>query len=383
MGGDDNRDRRVGRHRPEATKAGQGGDAEVVGRATSMPDFAGNVDSQELFRLALEASPTGMLMVDEQGIIVLVNAQIEGLFGYSRWELIGQPVEILVPLRFSARHPDFRANFLTEPRARPMGAGRDLYGRRKDGSEIAVEIGLNPMATKEGRFILSSVVDITARKRAEKVLAAQRDDLDRKNREREVLLKEVYHRVKNNLQVISSLLNLQADQITDQRARELLEESCNRVYSIALVHEQLYQSTDLARVNFSVYLQELVEHLKVLFDPGELVTVETIAEPVHLPVDIAIPCGLLVNELVTNALTHAFEPGMTGTVRVELSRCVDGEVRLCVNDTGRGLPNHLDVVSAKTLGLELVGKLAKQIRGKLKVVSDHGASFDLRFHCVA
>lgn len=343
------------------------------------PDFTPGADSQELFRLALEASPTGMLMVDEQGVIVLVNAQIERLFGYARHELIGQPVEILVPLRFGAQHPVYRHSFLQDPRARPMGAGRDLYGRRKDGSEIAVEIGLNPMTTNEGRFVLSSVVDITARKRAEEVLAAQRDDLDRKNREREVLLKEVYHRVKNNLQVISSLLNLQAGQITDQRARELLEESCNRVYSIALVHEQLYQSTDLARVNFSVYLQELVDHLKVLFDPGALVSVETIAEEVHLPVDIAIPCGLLVNELITNALIHAFEPGQSGKVRVELHKGPAGEVRLCVIDSGRGLPNQLDVVSANSLGLELVGKLAKQIRGKLKVVNDHGASFELRF----
>lgn len=347
------------------------------------PNFAPGAESQELFRLALEASPTGMLMVDGRGEIVLVNAQIERLFGYSRKELIGQPVEILVPFRFSANHPAFRHRFLQAPRARPMGAGRDLYGRRKDGSEIAVEIGLNPMTTREGSFILSSVVDITARKRAEEILAAQRDDLDRKNREREVLLKEVYHRVKNNLQVISSLLNLQAGQITDKRARELLEESRNRVYSIALVHEQLYQSTDLARVNFSVYLQELVDHLKVVFDPGEHVSVETIAEVVHLPVDVAIPCGLLVNELVTNALIHAFEPGQSGKVRVELQKCSEGDVRLCVNDNGRGLPNHLDVVSANTLGLELVGKLAKQIHGKLRVVNDHGASFDLRFRCGA
>lgn len=349
----------------------------------SVDSFAPGADSQELFRLALEASPTGMLMVDERGVIVLVNAQIEGLFGYSRRELIGQPVEILVPSRFSGRHPEFRVSFLRDPHARPMGAGRDLYGRRKDGSEIAVEIGLNPMVTKEGRFVLSSVVDITARKRAEEVLAAQRDDLDRKNHEREVLLKEVYHRVKNNLQVISSLLNLQAAQLADERARELLEESCNRVYSIALVHEQLYQSTDLARVNFSVYLQELVDHLKVLFDPGERVSVETVTEVVHLPVDIAIPCGLLVNELVTNALIHAFEPGQAGEVRVSLTKGPGGEVRLAVADTGRGLPSHLDVVSANTLGLELVGKLARQIHGTLKVVNDHGASFDLRFNCRA
>jgi two-component system, sensor histidine kinase PdtaS len=362
----------------------EGAAVEDLRRLASMPvGSTPGADSQELFRQALEASPTGMLMVDERGIIVLVNAQIERLFGYSRRELIGQPVEMLVPLRYAVNHPEFRATFLKGPRARPMGAGRDLYGRCKDGAEIAVEIGLNPMTTKEGRFVLSSVVDITARKRAEDELAAQRDDLDRKNREREVLLKEVYHRVKNNLQVISSLLNLQSDQVKDTGARKLLEEACNRVDSIALVHEQLYQSTDLARINFSVYLQDLVEHLKVLFQPGQDVQVETILETVHLSVDVAIPCGLLVNELLTNALLHAFEPGQSGKVYVELHRTPEGEVRLGVSDTGRGLPPHLDVATANTLGLELVGKLAKQIRGKLKVESNHGTSFDLRFNCDA
>ena len=205
----------------------------------------------ELFRIALEAAPTGMIMVDRDGRIVLVNAQVERIFGYRRQELVGESIDMLVPSRFRERHPDVRNRFFAEPVARPMGAGRDLYGIRKDGSEVPVEIGLNPVRTLAGEFVLSSVVDITERKRAEEALEEQRNDLDRQSREREVLLKEIYHRVKNNLQVISSLLNLQTSSVTDGRARESLEEARNRVLSIALVHEQLYQSTDLGRVDFS------------------------------------------------------------------------------------------------------------------------------------
>lgn len=123
--------------------------------------------NDDRFRVAVESSPNGMLMVDARGAIVLVNREIERLFGYSREELIGQSIERLVPDGVRERHPGFRTEFFTHPQTRSMGAGRDLYGRRKDGTEVPVEIGLNPIVTDEGTLVLASVVDISARKRAE------------------------------------------------------------------------------------------------------------------------------------------------------------------------------------------------------------------------
>jgi diguanylate cyclase (GGDEF)-like protein/PAS domain S-box-containing protein len=123
--------------------------------------------AEEKFRLTVEAAPNAMVMVTRDGKILLVNSQIETLFGYKRAELIGQSVEMLVPERFRSRHPGYRAGFCADPQPRPMGAGRDLYGRRKDGSEFPVEIGLNPIETPEGVMVLSAIVDITARKRLE------------------------------------------------------------------------------------------------------------------------------------------------------------------------------------------------------------------------
>lgn len=129
---------------------------------------SGEIESrQKQFRIAVEAAPNAMVMVDEHGVILLVNTQTERLFGYSREELIGQSVEILVPEQFRSRHPDFRETFFSEPKARPMGAGRDLFGRHKDGHLIPVEIGLSPINTDEGVRVLSSIVDITERKRTE------------------------------------------------------------------------------------------------------------------------------------------------------------------------------------------------------------------------
>ncbi|HEU5393934.1 MAG TPA: MASE1 domain-containing protein, partial [Candidatus Methylomirabilis sp.] len=125
---------------------------------------------QERFRLAVEAAPSAMLMVDQEGRIALVNRQVERVFGYPEAELLGQPIERLVPERFRGDHPGHRGRFFAEPQARPMGAGRDLFGRRKDGSEVPVEIGLNPVQTEEGSFVLASIIDITARKQAEEAL---------------------------------------------------------------------------------------------------------------------------------------------------------------------------------------------------------------------
>ena len=129
-----------------------------------------STNSDALFRIAVESSATGMIMVDEQGLIVLVNAQVERLFGYDRAELIGQSIEMLVPQRFRGGHAGFRVAFFGDPKTRPMGAGRDLYGLRRDGTEVPIEIGLNPLETPEGKFVLSSVVDISERKGAGEAL---------------------------------------------------------------------------------------------------------------------------------------------------------------------------------------------------------------------
>jgi PAS domain S-box-containing protein len=135
--------------------------------------------TQDLFRSAVDASPSGLLMVDPKGRIVLVNREIERLFGYDRDELVGQLIERLVPDRLRERHTGYRADFLADPRARAMGAGRDLFGRHKDGRDVPVEIGLNPVETDDGLFVIASVVDITQRKQAEEELRRSNEELER------------------------------------------------------------------------------------------------------------------------------------------------------------------------------------------------------------
>jgi PAS domain S-box-containing protein len=328
--------------------------------------------ANERFRRVVEATPTAMVMIDRAGRIEMVNTQTERVFGYSRTELVGQPMEMLVPERFRGRHPGLRTTFDDDPRTRPMGAGRDLYGLRKDGSEFAVEIGLNPIETDEGTMVLSAIVDISTRKREEaRVLAALK--------EKDILLGEIHHRVKNNLQIVDSLLGLQSGTVDDTGLQDILRESQNRIKSMAFIHQILYQSNDFARIDFGNFLDTLVPTLVSSYgaDPDRIAVAISAIE-VRLPVSVAIPCGLLVNELVSNALKHAFPGDRTGEIRIDLGNAADGQIRLSVEDNGVGIPDDLDLDQTATLGLQLVMLLTDQIGGEIVIHRSNPTRFGLQ-----
>jgi len=310
---------------------------------------------EDRFRLVVEAAPSALLMVNEHGVMTLVNSQTEQLFGYSRAELLGQPVEMLVPERFRAVHPRHREGFFQTLTTRAMGAGRDLFGLCKDGREVPIEIGLNPLRTEEGPLVLASIIDIT-----ERVQAAQR--LMNSLREKEVLLREIHHRVKNNLAVIGSLLYLQSSTTQDEQTLRMLQNCRDRVHSMALVHERLYRSEDLASVDFAEYTEELTSQLF----RNHVLSTDTIrlkleVEKIPLDIDRAIPCGLILNELISNALKHAFPNGRSGEIRVSLQRTQNGGLILSVADNGVGLPDEATLQTRRSLGMRLVHSLATQL----------------------
>jgi len=317
--------------------------------------------SEERFRRVVEATPNAMVMTDQEGRIRLINTQTERLFGYSRPELLGQSVEMLVPERFRHHHPELRAAFYADSRTRPMGVGRDLYGLRKDGSEFSVEIGLNPIETDEGTMVLSAITDISDRKREESRMRASL-------KEKDILLGEIHHRVKNNLQIVDSLLGLQSGSILEVGVQDILRESQNRIKSMALIHQLLYQSNDFARMDFSTFLDTLVPTLASSYgaDPDR-VALSINASGVRLPLSVAVPCGLMANELISNALKHAFPGDRHGEIRVDLSARPDGQILLSVEDNGVGIPDDLDLAQTVTLGLQLVMLLTDQVGGKMVV----------------
>jgi len=331
------------------------------------------------FTMALEAVPTGMLMVDADGYIVLVNAQIEKLFGYQRAEMIGMQVEQLIPQRYRDKHPEFRRNFFSAPQARPMGRGRELYGVHKNGTEVPIEIGLNPVATATRSYVLSSIVDITDRKRAVEQLRERTADLTASLKERDVLLQEIHHRVKNNLQIISSLINMQVRRLQSEPACTVLKECKTRVDTISLIHEKLYQSRDFSNVSFPDYARSLANTVLHVAESANRVTLEHHVEAVALPVDKAIPCGLILNELLTNALKHAYPESRTGTIEIRLRRLSDGYLELQVCDDGIGMPDPDIKKVRRSIGLQLVSTLAEQLGGEVRITVTHGTLVSVRF----
>lgn len=330
---------------------------------------------EDAFRRVVEWAPSAMVMIDRQGIIVLVNTQTERMFDYDRQALIGKSIEILVPERFRGNHQSYRSGFFGDPQPRPMGVGRDLFGCRADGSEFPVEIGLNPIDTEVGVMVLASIIDITERRRAQQRLE---DAL----REKTVLLNEVHHRVKNNLQVITSLLNLQADFAGDSRLSAILAETGGRVKAMALTHQLLYERKDISRLDLGDYLSRLVQSIRATYRAigGRIaLRLELDTAPIHLDLDRTIPCGLLVNELVTNSFKHAFPAERPGEIVIELKGNGDGQITLSVADDGIGLPAGAEYANASSLGLQLVQLFVEQLNGDLHIERAGGTKLSVSF----
>jgi len=211
------------------------------------------------------------------------------------------------------------------------------------------------------------------------LITAQKEQLNNQNEEKEILLKEIHHRVKNNLQTISSLLDLQSNKIEDESVLSAIADGQNRVKSMALIHHKLYQNEDIATVNFKEYSQQLATQILASFSLGKLRPKFEIADNEFLDIDTAIPLGLILNELLTNACKYAFEQEKEGSLLIKLKELSKGEYQLEVKDNGPGMPSSFDIKKARSLGLRLVRRLSKQLFGKTEYQNDNGAHFIVTF----
>lgn len=312
------------------------------------------------FGAVLDAAPDAMVIVDASGAMVLVNRQVERLFGYARTELLGQAVERLVPMRLRGRHQSHRAGYARDPQVREMGSGLELYAARKDGTEFPVEVSLSPLETPEGVVTICAIRDITERRRA---------------RQKDLLLREIHHRIKNNLQVISSVLKLHAERMQLPEARAAFEDAQQRVRAIALLHEQLHQARERGPVELGSYVRSIVASL--LGSAGRSFEIDFDVGEVPLSLDQSLPVGLIVNELIVNAMKHAFPDERPGPrrIRVEARRSA-ASVELRVADNGVGFRGAPD---AGSLGMHLVRTLTRQLGGSLELSSEGGAQVRLVF----
>jgi PAS domain S-box-containing protein len=290
------------------------------------------------------------------------------LTGYTKEELMElTPVDLVVPEEREA----VNESNLEISRKKQRVFERTLLA--KDGRRIPCEISSHLFEMNGQPTILAIARDITERKKAEESLRAAL-------REKDVMLKEIHHRVKNNMQVMSSLLRLQAAQLTDRKAREAFRKSQTRIQSMAMIHEKLYQSGNLASVDFADYVDKLVTHLFVVYEvnPGQVSFMNEVGQ-VGLDVNQAIPCGLIVNELVSNALKHAFRGSKKGELTVRLYEDGEGRHHLVVKDNGTPLSEKINIHKSRTLGFQIINDLTGQLDGTLEYRRNGGNEFEITF----
>jgi PAS domain S-box-containing protein len=337
---------------------------------------------------AVESSNDGIITQSLDGIIKSWNKGAEQIYGYSAEEILGNDVSILEPANLKGEIKQLIQKIKQEEKIQHYETSR----LKKDGTLINASVTLSPVFDTSGKFVAVSCIarDITERKNAEQILANM--EIARK--------KEIHHRIKNNLQVISSLLDLQAEQfkgrknIKDSEVLEAFRESQDRVISMALIHEELHKGGGLETLNFSPYIQELADNLFQTYRLGDtdISLKMDLVENAFFDMDTAVPLGIIVNELVSNSFKHAFSGRSKGEIRIKLSREENGECirsinedskstsfTLTISDNGIGIPENIDIEELDSLGLQLVTSLVDQLDGEIELKRNNGTELTMRF----
>jgi PAS domain S-box-containing protein len=327
-------------------------------------------ETTQTLQAVVQASPLPILALNRDGSIQMWNPAAERIFGWSEQEVLGRQN----PAVTEEKKDESRAMFL-QVLAGNGFTGVETLRQKKDGSLLDVSISTAPLDDDQGniRGVMAVIADITERKRAEqKIVTALK--------EKEILLRELYHRTKNNMQVILSMLSLESARTRNDEIKAAYKEIANRIQAMALVHQKLYQSQSLSQINLQDYLQELAELLLHSFRlaPGKI-ALRCAIQPVEVLIDTAMPCGLVVTELISNSLKYAFPGEMSGEISLQLSR-KGQEIELCCSDNGVGVPPDFDFRGQKTYGLQSIFALVEhQLQGQVSFATGKGLACHIRF----
>ena len=298
------------------------------------------------------------------------------MFGYTRQGLLQQNLRLIIPSIGAGVGDDQVIFSQSDTLKYPHGRRWELFGLKKSGIEFPIELSVGFLDLGNDQVCTASISDLTDHK-------LTRAQLEASLEEKEILLREIHHRVKNNLQVISSIFSLQRRRTSDETVSAILQESQGRVQSIALLHESLYRSRDLSKIDMNSYFRDLLKyHLQGLSSANRIVA-KVEAEGVFLGLDNAIPCALIVNELLTNSIRHGYPPNFKTDekwIKVSMYRLDDNSIHLIVSDNGIGVPKSITSARAgPSLGLNLVDILCTQLGGTSRIESTEGSTFHFIF----
>lgn len=328
--------------------------------------------SEERHRAIYDQAYIGIARIAKMGRFLLVNERLCDMLDFTAEELYRKTFyELAVPDEVEESLVDW--DQLLSGKIKNFS--REQTYMRKDGQLLSanVTVSLVRDTNDSPNYFVAVFEDITERKEYER-------QLEESLKEKEVLLKEVHHRVKNNMQVISSILNLQSSYIEDETALGILRESQDRIKSMSFVHESLYQSNTLSEVNFAEYIQNITRNLYHSYSrPEGGIDLRFDLESIYLNLDTSIPCGLIINEVVSNSLKYAFAGREQGIISVVFSKLSDGKLKLIIGDDGIGLPDNFDIENAESLGLQLVTTLVTQVSGELDIDNSKGTQFTIVF----
>jgi len=330
-------------------------------------------EERNLLRTLIDNLPDFIYAKDSKSRYIVCNqAHLRYLKTTTIDEIIGKSVFELFPQEMAAQYYADDQEIIR--------SGQPIFNKEEQSVNEAGDSVWNlttkvPLRNRDGNILglVGIAHDITERKQTEK-------QLQKSLKEKEILIKEIYHRVKNNLAVVSGLLNMQSTYIKDKEAIAAFQETRDRIYSISAVHSQLYNSEDYSTIDYTQYIKNLVNNIFYSSQISGPVKLHLELDDVILPIDKAIPCGLLLNEIVTNALKHAFPENRKGNLRIIMSSLEDNNCEIIVKDDGIGIPDNLNLEKSKTYGLKLINLLTKQIDRTLEIISEKGTEFRIRLN---